>query len=67
MKRISQNDIQRALDEQTEQLKPTNNMAHLANDYTKSPTLWNAPQLNINKARAWRHAEIAKGNAAKQD
>jgi hypothetical protein len=63
VKRISEDEIQQALAEHTGQTKPTHTDTSKQNDWTKSPTRWNAPALNITEARKAAHERIRKENA----
>ena len=71
MKRFSADetrDARQALAEHTAATCPQNNLpaSGAQNDWTKSPTLWNGPVLNITDARSRAHALLAAENAAKQ-
>jgi len=62
VKRISEDAVQQALAEHTAATKPHHTDTSKLNDYTKSPTLWNAPTCSI-AGRAARHEEIREANA----
>jgi hypothetical protein len=72
MKRLSNDEVldaRQTLETHTVDMKPTNGLATSAeqNDWTKKPSRWNAPVLNITDARAAAHERIRKENAAKQN
>ena len=71
MSRLSRNEIEREIMETTievlaahqEAIKPSHADTSTQNDYTKSPTLWNAPTRSI-AGRAAAHTKLAAENAA---